>query len=101
MSSSSKTERGCLRLGWMSVTGISANLTPGTSTRSTVDSLLSSGEESNVSCSPASDAAALAAAGADFEPVDLEAADLRAGVFLVIAAAAASALSAATSAPTA
>src|SRR5215218_9468732 len=35
MSSSSKTERGCLRFGWMSVTGISAKRTPGTSTRST------------------------------------------------------------------
>jgi len=35
MSSSSKTERGCLRFGWISVTEISANRTPGTSTRST------------------------------------------------------------------
>src|SRR5919205_825967 len=41
MSSSSKTVRGCLRLGWMSVTGISANRTPGTSTSSTSSTGLS------------------------------------------------------------
>ena len=80
MSSSSKTERGCLRLGWISVTGISAKRTPGTSTSSTPWSLASgTAAVSSAAGSP------VTIFGADAGAAPLVAEAFRAGAFFATA----------------